>query len=710
MAWYNKLGNTVKGSVFGPVGTMAGAIKDIYDNKQAEAKQAQTDAQNQAQAAVPSPQYKQDMTNTRKTISDAATKYTDKYEGLTKEAEQGRSSYLGNLQSQIGNYLDKTGNAEGNFQAKQVSLNEQAKNYAENSAKFYNNTIQPQMKNLMEQQNSLVNKRMSNAMMAPTLDDYSSSLNEAARGYNEAIGQFKKDTDAATNSYYDRTKQAYDQYAGFTNAAAAEYKAQQEAEVNRYRDRQEKDLARASDPNNQTVSQMRGVYDQLISQGQADVDKEMGRSNAYMAGTRNQGYQDYGTLSALGAQALQNTARGAPMTGAQLGQAQQSYNAAASTAMQTALKRVQDIEDQQRQYEATLQTKQLDYAKQAREQGLTQGLDQSWKQYNAGDAMAAKAMDAALQSGQFGLTNKLNAYNTGYQGQLGAFGTGLQAQLGNYGTGLNASKSYADMLRENAGMVYGKGQEALGAYGSALDQSSSFLGQMSALDAQNQAQQAGYRGEQGAYGANILASQNQVANNEYSLNRNFQDTSWAAQEANRAEEEAVAARRYANTLQEQMMLRTDLTAEESAKLAAQSEAAAKAAAAAEASAGQLASIFQTIGTVGSGIVGGIYGGPLGAAGAATAGNAVFGGLGNALFPSRGYQQSGTAQGVWNGGATLANVYNQRNGSYGQIPASSVPQMSPYFQGSYQNTAAPSVFNAGNPYGGFQPNYNIGVQR
>jgi hypothetical protein len=641
------------------------------------------------------------MQKTREEIYGAASQYKDQFEGLTKQQEQGRSAYMGTLQSQMNNYLEKSGNAEGNFQNQQFTLNEQARDYAANSAKFYTNTIQPQMKNLMEAQNNLVARREKNAKSAPTLDDYSSSLNQAATGYNEAINQYKKDTDTATGSYYDRTKQAYDQYAGFTNKAADDYKAQQDSEINRYRTRQEADLARASDPNNQTVSQMRGVYDQLIDKGQADVDKEMGRSNAYMAGTRNQGYQDYGTLSALGSQAFQNTARGAPMTGAQLGQAQQGYNAAASTAMNTALKRIQDIEDQQRQYEATLQTKQLDYAKQARGQGLTEGLDQSWKQYTAGDAMAGKAMDASLQSGQFGLTNKLNAYNTGYQGQLGAYGTGLQAQLGNYGTGLNASKSYADMLRENAGTIYGKGQEALGEYQGALGQSSNLLGQMSALDSQNQAQQAGYRGEQGAYGANILGSQNAVANNQYSSGRSLQDTDWASQEAARAGKDAVAKLQYANEIQKQMMTRTDLSAEEAAALQKQAEEAQRAAAEAEKEASGLSSIFQTVGTIGGGIAGAFLGGPAGAMAGAGVGGALGGGLSNAISPSRSYQQANT--GAWQGGANLAALYAQRNGA--APTGMTTPQLSPYFQQS----PSTSVFQSANPYANYG-NYNLGVQR
>lgn len=106
-------------------------------------------------------------------------------------------------------------------------------------------------------------------------------------------------------------------------------------------------LSDAGDPNSAYQQKIRGMYDQMAQ------------------GEQKQGVADFGVLSALGAQATQNTmGAGGPMTGAQLQLLGAQNQQQASQAYQAARRRMDNL----------------------KQQGIERGFDESSKQYERGQA------------------------------------------------------------------------------------------------------------------------------------------------------------------------------------------------------------------------------------------------------------------------------------------------------------------------------------
>lgn len=267
----------------------------------------------------------------------------------------------------------------------------------------------------------------------------------AADAYGVATGGLNRVLDSADTKYYDNYKKNSDSYLRGAQSLVADYtnktnalknQAESQAKDARtvysndilpaYKDSmamaqknaaQAMTLSEAGDPNNKIMKAVRELYDQ---QGQT---------------ARQQGQQDFGVLSALGAQAAgQQFGAGNPMTAGQQGQIYAANQAQAGDAYARAQQRMHDLQ----------------------QQGLDRGFDQSNLMYQMGQDAQSRYGDTikSLQGGQLANSQEQGMYRDelgGYNSDIFGTKSGYNADkfnMGMTGAGIQKGNAYAGTGRE----------------------------------------------------------------------------------------------------------------------------------------------------------------------------------------------------------------------------------------------------------------------
>lgn len=267
--------------------------------------------------------------------------------------------------------------------------------------------------------------------------------------FNAADTQYKGAFDTASTDYLGNAKKYIGDYQSIINGLSDQSKKQATDATNTYTNvllpemknalemskknaESAMTLEEAGDPNNAVQKAVRGMYDKL---GETE---------------RMRGQQDFGVLSALGAQAagLQFGAGSDPMTSGMMGQIYSRNQEQAGNAYAEAMRRVRDLQ----------------------QQGINRGFDQSNWLYEQGQ----QAQDRYGQRiGQYqDLERNYNADQAGYrqeqQGYAGdilgtnaAYNTDVY-NMGMTGAGIDRDNAYAGTGREQTALnqLYGGEQQA----------------------------------------------------------------------------------------------------------------------------------------------------------------------------------------------------------------------------------------------------------
>lgn len=268
------------------------------------------------------------------------------------------------------------------------------------------------------------------------------TLNSADTDYAKSFGSKSKDylkgAEGLVNTYLgkigklegDAQTQANDARATYTNSILPEYKnAMGMAKTNAS---QAMSLAEASDPNNPIMTAIRDLYNK---QGE---------------GVRKQGQQDYGILSALGAQAAQGQFGAAgPMTAGQQGQIYAANQSQAGDAYAKAQQRMFDLQ----------------------QQGLDRGFDQSNQIYQFGQDAQGRYSDSIknLQGGENAFYDQQGRFRDelgGYAGDQMGVNAGLNADrfnIGMMGSDIDKGNAYAGTGRDQQALnqLYGVQQQGI---------------------------------------------------------------------------------------------------------------------------------------------------------------------------------------------------------------------------------------------------------
>jgi hypothetical protein len=486
------------------------------------------------------------------------------------------------------------------------------------------------------------------------MEDQYKGITAAQAGLAEAMANAQRGYDAersaATNFFNTETKTRYD---AAMAKAAAEYEAVKKQvqgkmdETNAYYQNSIKpqyaklmegglSLRDASDPSNYVSKNVQNAYEGLVQKSAQDSQKLVDQ-------TRRSGQADYGVLAALGAQARGQVS--APMTGAQGQLAEQASLNQASQAFQNAMGRVGSIEDQQRLY-----------AQQARQTGLESGMQQSWRNYDA--------YGNATQAAQ-------NADVTNYNAML----QGTQ-QLGNL-----ASQSAASQFQGIGGLANARSQltgDISGLLGGAMNAASSGAAGIGNLANTGMGisdymfkQQSLIPEFQYQQGSGFNTGDYNIATANTGLRS--QNASDLAKIAFGRDTESAAMSRADRQRQEDIELYKDAQAAQAA--------AAQRAAEAQARGSMLSGILGTVGTVGGGIVGGIYSGgnPAAVMAGSAIGGGVMGGIGNAIGGGQGRTYEAPQYNPYAFQKPAQPTTNISQTSYG----SNVPSLNPYWQQQQQ---------------------------
>ncbi len=261
--------------------------------------------------------------------------------------------------------------------------------------------------------------------------DYGSSFKKYSDDY---LGQAQGLVNTYTKDIGNLKKQAQDQAtsakATYTNDILPSYKdAMGKAQTNAS---QAMSLQQAGDPNNPVMKAVRDLYNK---QGQ---------------GVREQGQQDFGVLSALGAQAAgQQFGASGPMTAGMQGQIYAANQAQAGDAYANAQKRMYDLQ----------------------QQGIDRGFDQSNQMYQFGQQAQDRYSNSIkdYQGGQDAYQNSMGKYRGeigGYAGDI--FGTNAamnsdKFNIGQMGADVNRSNTYASSGRQQNALnqYYGANQQSI---------------------------------------------------------------------------------------------------------------------------------------------------------------------------------------------------------------------------------------------------------
>lgn len=213
-------------------------------------------------------------------------------------------------------------------------------------------------------------------------------------------------------------QQANSNMATYTNTILPEYKNAMESAKNNASGAMT--LQQAQDPNNHLAQQIRALYDKL---GQTE---------------RMKGQQDYGILSALGAQAAgqQFGAAGNPMTAGQMGQIYAQNQNQAGNAYAAAQKRMYDLQ----------------------QQGIDRGFEDTKHWYDQGQKAQGAYQNTIkdLQSGENAFYDQQGKFRDeigGYAGDILGVDSSLNTDrynIGMTGAGIDKSNAYAGTGRQES--------------------------------------------------------------------------------------------------------------------------------------------------------------------------------------------------------------------------------------------------------------------
>jgi hypothetical protein len=275
-------------------------------------------------------------------------------------------------------------------------------------------------------QTTLLNKKLDTADSAYA-KDFNKDATKYLIGSKIITGEYLGKIGQLSN---EATAQSKDAKATYTNTIQPEYKnAMSLAKTNA---EQAMTLDEAGDPNNPIMKSIRELYDQ---QGKA---------------AQKQGLQDYGVLSALGAQAAQGQFGAAgPMTSGQMGQIYAQNQGQAGDAYARAQQRMYDLQ----------------------QQGLDKGFDQSNYLYEQGQLAQDRYGQSIgnMQAGENAFYDQQGKFRDelgGYAGDTLGVKAGLNADkfnIGNMQSEIKKGNAYAGTGREqnNLNSYYGTQQQAI---------------------------------------------------------------------------------------------------------------------------------------------------------------------------------------------------------------------------------------------------------
>lgn len=383
------------GSIGGKLSAGWGNLTGRKDEQQAQAARQQLgqniDTQAQQLGGVAS-QMQSQGAGALAQIGEVQNRYRAQRDQAMSQYQQARSPIDTMATQADWNLANSTTGIEKDYEDQLNKLSTQSADQASNAQRTYQNSIQPQFKDLMEQ--SAANAQ--NAM----------SLNNAMNPMNNAVSQ---QVQGGYNQLGNQLQGAY----------------------------------------NQTGANLQGMYgqgsQQALSQSDQLYNQYAGDITQQTQGIRQQGLADYGVLSALGAQATQGQmGTGMPMTAGQQQLMQAQNQQQASQAFGNTQRRIQALEDQRRQQNLQFGLSQVDKANQYRQMGLS-----------ANEAMQRAGQDVSSQMRQQGLQSGMGQSNLAYQQGLQAQQqAGQAAQNAQNAQGLNLSQQ-GNLRGEQSGFAQG---------------------------------------------------------------------------------------------------------------------------------------------------------------------------------------------------------------------------------------------------------------
>ncbi len=301
-------------------------------------------------------------------------------------------------------------------------------------------------------------------------------MNQADTNYSDkysgAADKYLQGAQGITADYTNRIKDLDKQAAGqatdasniYSNSILPEYQnAMGMAKTNAG---QAMSLAEASNPNNPLAKGVRDLYSQQAQQ-ERDIYNQQAQQtrdvyNKQGNAVRAQGQQDFGVLSALGAQAAKGQFGAAPgvLTAGQMGQIYGQNQGQASSAYANAQQRMYALQQQGLDRGQDLTSAGLGRSSDLQSAGLGRSLDQSNAVYGMGQQAQDRYSNTIkdLQGGQ-------NAYDAGQAAFRNERG-GYAGNISDAGNAYNSDKfnvrtSVADVNRGNVYASTGRQQNAL---------------------------------------------------------------------------------------------------------------------------------------------------------------------------------------------------------------------------------------------------------
>lgn len=388
----------------------------------------------------------------------------------------GRDAY-GNLNQNT----ETVGMYEGNFRSEQSKLKNEAEAQSRDATNVYQ-SLTPRYEDMM-------NKAQTESRSAMSLADAMDPNNKVAAGTRQLYDQYGNQL---RDTYNTEADQAQNQYTNLGRQAESDYNrlganAQQGYnQLGQLSDEQYQDLA----------GQTQGYYDQYGQQSQDRYNTEAQaarkRFEDAAQGENRLGLSNYGALSALGAQAAQNTQGPGPMTVGQQMAGLAAANRQAGEAFANTQRRMQGLKDQGMLSESELRRAGLT----SRDTYAGEGLGKATSQRQTGLAsrlgLREKGLDSRNQYDEKGVGSKLGLSEKGIDTRQSLRNAGIQGQDAYLAAGL-------DRGFERSDSAYAKGLDAKDRYRQSVYD-------REALTDRNVSRQSSLRSERGGYDQNIRGS------------------------------------------------------------------------------------------------------------------------------------------------------------------------------------------------------------
>ena len=365
-----------------------------------------------------------------------------------QRADQTREGLFNQLQYHTNEGINNIQRMTDDYTGKLQTLDQQAQRAASDAQTTYSGTIQPEMRSALERSRQYEDEVAKSAM---TLQQSMDPNNDVATGQRKLYGSL---AEQMSDQYNQQGQQMRQEYLSEADRMAGLYDAEQQAAEQRIAEQQAAE---------------RADLEALMGRG-------LGAFQGQVEGTQARGQQDYGVLSALGAEAAGQMlgAAGVPLTGSQAAAIMATQGQQASEAYAATQRRMQALEDQKRSYQLSQLTAMGDKAADLRRMGI-----------GTSDQIAASKLGA-----QLGLTSE---------------GLGQQAQLA--GRGLDVSS-----MLQQAGLEAGRAESAAAyergatARNEAMERTARRVADMMGAETSYQGMMSGLRGERSGYGKDIYGA------------------------------------------------------------------------------------------------------------------------------------------------------------------------------------------------------------